>query len=99
MKPDREAVLELLRREGPRLRAEYHVASLALFGSVARGDASEASDVDLLVAFDRPVGLFHLVRTQEHLEALLGRPVDLVTSGGLRPRLRARIAREALHVG
>jgi predicted nucleotidyltransferase len=95
----RRQVLERLRPEAVRLREEFGVKSLALFGSVARDEATEASDIDLLVEFDRPVGLFHLVRTQQFLEGLLGRSVDLVTEGGLKPRARARVLAEAVHVG
>ncbi len=53
------------------------VRSLELFGSLARGDARPASDVDLLVEF-QPVGLFQFFRVQRRLEAILGRRVDLV---------------------
>ena len=95
----REQVLRILDAEGPRLRAEFGVRSLALFGSAARGEAREGSDVDLLVEFDRPIGLFHLVGTQQELERLLGRPVDLVTIGGLKPGVRERVLAEAVHVG
>jgi len=74
------------------------VESLTLFGSVARGEATHASDVDLLVAFDRPTGYFGLVRLQLFLQALLGRDVDLGTPGSLRPAMRARVEEEAIRV-
>lgn len=54
------------------------VRSLALFGSVARGEARPDSDVDLLVEFDRPIGLFHFARVQRRLEEIFGQRVDLV---------------------
>jgi predicted nucleotidyltransferase len=95
----RQQVMDRLRTEAARLRMEFGVKSLLLFGSVARGEATEESDIDLLAEFDRPIGLFHLVRTQQFLESLLGQPVDLVTEGGLKPRVRQRVLREAVHVG
>ncbi len=74
----------------------FRVASMAVFGSVARDEAQEHSDVDLLVEFSEPVGLFHFVRLKRFLEGLLGVPVDLVTPGALKPQLRERILSEAI---
>ncbi len=74
------------------------VKSLAVFGSLVRGEATPASDIDLLVEFDRPVGLFEFIRLKLYLEELTGRRVDLVTPDALRPALRANILNEAVHV-
>ena len=75
------------------------VRSLALFGSTARGEARVDSDVDLLVDFTRPVGLFGFLEVKSFLEHLLGRPVDLVTASALRPDYRDTVLREAVHAG
>ena len=72
------------------------VRRLDLFGSIARGEAGAASDVDLLVEFDRPIGLFHFFRVQRRLEEILGRRVDLVMREAVKPQLRERILREAI---
>lgn len=96
---NRDEVVSLLRANGEWLRKEFGVKSLALFGSVARDEASPESDVDLLVEFDRPTGYFGLVRCQLRLEELLGCPVDLGTPGTLRPAMRQRIDKEAIRVG
>jgi len=72
------------------------VLALSIFGSVARDEASSASDVDVLVEFDRPVGFFHLYEVQERLESFLGCKVDIVTPGGLRPELKQDILTEAV---
>ncbi len=74
------------------------VKSLAVFGSVARGDATETSDVDLLVDFSQEVGLFEFIRLKHYLENLIGRKVDLVTKDALRPALRDSILGEAINV-
>lgn len=74
----------------------HHVKSLSVFGSVARGEARADSDVDMLVEFDRRVGLFALIGLKLYLESILGRPVDLVTPSGLRPSMRAAILSEAV---
>ena len=76
--------------------AELGVRSLEIFGSVARGEAAPGSDVDLLVEFDRPIGLFHFFRVQRRLEQILGCPVDLVMRDAVKPQLRDRIFRDAV---
>ena len=91
-----QEVLQNLRALQPEL-ANYHVASLALFGSVARNEAQQESDVDILVEFDQPVGLFVFVRLKRRLESSLGRPVDLVTPDALRESMRAHILNEAIY--
>ena len=74
------------------------VKSLALFGSSARDEARPDSDVDLLVEFSRPVGLFEFVRLKLVLEEILERRVDLVTPDALRESVKAEILKEAIDV-
>jgi predicted nucleotidyltransferase len=84
-----------------RHQADLHqrgVKSLAVFGSLARGEATPASDIDVLVEFNRPVGLFEFIRLKLYLEDLTGRRVDLVTPDALRPALRTGILDEAVNV-
>jgi predicted nucleotidyltransferase len=94
---DREQVLNTLRQNRAELDS-YGVKSLALFGSVARGEARVGSDVDLLVEFNRPVGLFGLVGLQQRLEELLGCPVDIGTPDSLKLSIRARVLEECVDV-
>ena len=68
---------------------------LRLFDSHASGKATESSDLDLLVDFEPGRDLFDLVGLKQDLEALLGRPVDVLEEEGLSPYLRDRILREA----
>lgn len=75
---------------------ELGIRSLDIFGSVARGEAASGSDVDLLVEFDRPIGLFHFFRVQRRLEQILGCRVDLVMRDAVKPQFRDRIFREAV---
>jgi predicted nucleotidyltransferase len=93
-----EEIRQTLREHQPKLAAHFGVRSLALFGSMARNEATAQSDVDLLVEFERPVGLFELFALQDELEALLGRPVDLGTVQSLKPRVRERVLEEAVNV-
>jgi len=95
---DTESIIRILRANLPRLR-EYHVRSLAIFGSVVRGEARPESDIDILVEFEpgARVGLFSFARLQEFLEEILGRRVDLVMPDGLDEPLRELILREAVY--
>jgi uncharacterized protein len=74
----------------------FGVKSLMVFGSVARNEARADSDVDLLVEFDHPVGLFTFVRLKRYLEQILERSVDLGTPDSLKPYLREPVFREAI---
>lgn len=82
---ERDRVLQILNRKQTEIRS-FGVKSLALFGSVARSEAHADSDVDLLVEFDRVVGLFALIALQLRLQELLGCPVDLGTPACLSTR-------------
>jgi predicted nucleotidyltransferase len=79
---------------------QFAVRELRLFGSTLRGEAGDASDIDLLVDYDPAarVGLFAFVRLQRRLTELLGRRVDLATPDALHPALRESILREAVRV-
>lgn len=84
-----------LRAAGEVLR-RYGVASISIFGSVARGEARPDSDVDVLVEFAAPIGLFSVLRLERELEGILGHRVDVVTPAALKPQLRDRILEEAV---
>jgi uncharacterized protein len=74
------------------------VHSLTLFGSVARDEATAESDVDLLVDFNRPVGLFRFSEIRLLLEDALERPVDLGTKTSLRNHLKETVSKDSIHV-
>jgi len=95
---DRQAILERLSAEAPALKRKYGVKSLAVFGSMARGDDHENSDVDILVTFEGPATFDNYFDLKFHLEDSLGRSIDLVTSKALRPEMRPRIERECIDV-
>jgi hypothetical protein len=89
---------DLTSEEVVALCEKYDVRTLSLFGSVGRGAAGPASDIDLLVSFSRPVTLLHLVALERELSAILRRKVDLVTEASLSPYLRRRILRQRRQV-
>ncbi len=93
----RDDVLRILKEHRRELAEQYGVKALALFGSVVRDEAREASDVDLLVEFDeRPIGLLHLIGTEQYIEKLLNAHVDLVLRRAILPELKDDILREAI---
>lgn len=91
----RAEVLAVIAAHRDELR-ELGVAALWVFGSAARDELRPESDVDVLVELSRPLGLAFF-DIAFHLEGWLGRRVDVVTSGGLRERVRRRVEREAIH--
>ena len=84
----RSEVLRCLYRNQQELHQRFGVKSLALFGSVARNEATVTSDIDLLVEFDQPVSYFQLFHLQDYLENLLGCKVDLVLRNAVVEDLR-----------
>lgn len=80
------------------LQERFHVESLAIFGSVARGEAKAESDIDILVRYQETPGLFAFLDLKRYLEKIIGRSVDLVTEGALKRQLRERIMAEAIYV-
>ncbi|MBI5528391.1 MAG: nucleotidyltransferase family protein [Deltaproteobacteria bacterium] len=77
--------------------ASRGVKSLSIFGSYARGEERPESDVDILVEFAVPVGLFEFIRLKRYLERILGVEVDLVTRDALKTGIKERVIREAVH--
>ncbi len=91
-------VRSILRAELPSLSERYGVASLGLFGSMARGDAHPGSDVDILVRFDHVPGLLRFIELENYLTDLLAARVDLVMVDALKPHIRRRIMAEVVAV-
>jgi uncharacterized protein len=79
-----------------RVAAQHGARHVRVFGSVARGEADERSDVDFLVDLEKGRSLFDLGGLLMDLQSLLGRPVDVVTEKGLKSRIRDRVLDEAV---
>lgn len=90
LKEKREEILRITARHGAR--------NVRVFGSVARGEDTPESDIDLLVLYDPGITLFDHASLVRELEALLGRKVEVVSERGLRPRIKDRVLREAVAV-
>lgn len=87
--------LQARRDELIALASKHKAENLRVFGSVARGEANENSDVDLLVHFQPGASLFDLIHLIEDTSALINTKVDVVSDGGLSPYLAKRILAEA----
>lgn len=88
-------VLERHEGEVKRIAAQNGATNVRLVGSVARGEEHEGSDVDLLVDFGPDRSLFDHAQLVDELKALLGVSVDVVSSRGLKPKVRERLLRDA----
>jgi predicted nucleotidyltransferase len=91
----RQTALEILKQHQEPLRG-FGVELLSLFGSVARDETRSDSDVDFLVEFDRPVGLFTFVQLKRYLESILECSLDLGNPDSLKSYLREPVLREAV---
>jgi predicted nucleotidyltransferase len=96
--PDTERFRTILRKELPTLAARFGVASLGLFGSFVRRENRPGSDLDVLVSFVDPPGLFGFVELENHLSDLLGVKVDLVMREAMKPHLGQRVLAEIVAV-
>ena len=93
----RQNILERLQAIKPALQQEFPLRRMALFGSWARDEQTETSDVDILVDVEPSIGL-RFVTLAERLEALLGQHVDLVSSRAVKPGLLKQIEGELIDV-
>ncbi|MBI5301216.1 MAG: nucleotidyltransferase family protein [Chloroflexi bacterium] len=89
-------LLKTNREEILRITKQYGASNVRVFGSVARGQADEKSDIDLLVDFELGKGLLNHAALSLALQQLVGMQVDVVSSRGLKQRMRERVLREAV---
>lgn len=94
----KEDILKTLKKELPYLNETYGVTKVGLFGSYSRGEATETSDIDLLVEFEKPMGFFRFIQLENYLAEKLGAKVELVTEDALKPIVKPRVMKEAVYV-
>ena len=94
---DLEQVKRTLKMRKAFYAQEYGVSRMAIFGSYSRGEQSQSSDVDIMVEFDRPIGL-RFVDLADDLESLLSTKVDLVSRKAIKPRLLRMIEPDFVYV-
>ncbi len=93
-----DEIREILKDNKDALKEQFGVSQLGLFGSFVRGEQNPESDLDILVDFDEPVGLFKFMDLNDQLEKLTGMKVDLVTRGALKPYIGKRILSEVSYL-
>jgi len=93
---DKQILLKEKRQQVLQTAAHYGAYDVRVFGSVARGEAGETSDIDLLVKLEPGRSLMDLGGLLYDLQNLLGTEVDVVTEKGLRPRIREQVLRQAI---
>ncbi len=98
MSPDRDQILHTLSAHRQELAQRFGVKQLSLFGSAARDQLRDDSDVDVLVEFEGDATYEGYFKLQDYLEALLGRSVDLVTERGLKPRARKHVQKDLVRI-
>jgi len=86
-----------LRRLKPQLASKYGVNEIGLFGSITRDDFSTDSDVDIVVDFDRSIGV-EFIDLANELEAILHRKVDLISKKGIKPKYLKEIQKDLIYV-
>nr|WP_295930762.1 nucleotidyltransferase family protein [uncultured Dyadobacter sp.] len=90
-------IVQILKELKPELVDKYHVSSIGLFGSIVRNDFTANSDVDIIVDFSQPVGI-EFIDLANLIEDRIGKPVDLVSRNGVKPRYYSEIAPEIVYV-
>ena len=95
---NRAQVLAQLQRHRQEIEQRFAIKHLSVFGSAARDELRQDSDIDVLVEFEGPATFDGYMELKFYLEELLGRTVDLVTHDAVKPRMRPLIEREAIHV-
>lgn len=98
MKTHIKQIKEILDQQRTFLKSTYNVERLGVFGSVARGDNTETSDIDVLVQFSEPIGMFKFIQLEDRLSQLLGKRVDLVTKKALKETIKDEILQEVMYV-
>lgn len=98
MKTNKDQIMNIIQKNMSFLHDKYHIKTIGVFGSVARGDDDPKSDIDILVEFSEPISMFRFIDLEEYLEKLIDRKVDLVTKKALKPAISREILAEVSYV-
>ncbi len=90
---NKERIVEILKGRYPYLISEYGIKTIGLFGSYAKEQQTETSDIDIIAEFERPIGL-KFIEFTDYLEGILGKKIDVLTPEGVKGILIKRIAED-----
>ena len=93
-----EQISRLLKANRSVLKNQFKVKEIGIFGSFVRHEQNQGSDVDILVEFGEPVGLFEFMDCEEFITKILGMEVDLVSKKALKPRIGKNILEEVIYI-
>ena len=94
---DANGLKRILATHKRELQQRFKVKDIGIFGSFVRGEQRKASDVDVLVEFMEPVGLFEFLTLEDYLSELLGVKVDLVSKKALKPHIGKHVLKEVVY--
>jgi predicted nucleotidyltransferase len=89
---------KILSEHKPEIKRKFKVKSIGIFGSYVRGKSNKRSDVDVLVEFSEPIGMFEFLDLEEYLESIFGLNVDLVSKKALKPKIGENILNEVIYI-
>lgn len=98
MQTDINKIKDILEGYSDVLKSTYGVSELGIFGSVAKKQNTNLSDIDILVGFSKPVGFFKFIELEDYLSRILGNKVDLVTRNALKPIIKEEVLKEVIYV-
>ncbi|MBI5421302.1 MAG: nucleotidyltransferase family protein [Parcubacteria group bacterium] len=95
---NKEDVIKIIENNMPHLKEQFCVKDIGLFGSFARGEHTDTSDIDILVEFESPIGFFDFIRLETFLSNALQRRVDLVTKRAIKASIKEETLKETFYV-
>ncbi|HUW22641.1 hypothetical protein ES705_42982 [subsurface metagenome] len=94
----RRKIENILRKHKQELKKRFKLKEIGIFGSFVRDEQKKKSDIDILVEFEKPIGLFEFMDLEEYLMKILGAKVDLVSKKALKPRIGRHILQEVVYI-
>lgn len=93
-----DIILDKLKQKKPELEKRYALSELGVFGSFARGDQEQSSDIDILVDFNKRIDGFQYIRLAHELEDLFEQKIDVVSRKGIKPKYLSFVEKSLIHV-
>jgi len=92
-----DEIMDVLKRQKGELKERFKVKDIGVFGSYVKEEQRRGSDIDVVVEFEEPIGLFEFIRLETHLSNLLGVKVDLVSKKALKPKIGEHVLKEVVY--